>query len=70
MKKSLFVTLYSIMRHYDPTLVKKQFQHDRNMSRTDTKTVKSHRLNVNLVQIYNPVTALKMKFSVKDFFSK
>ena len=60
------------MRDYNPTLVKKQFHSDRNMTRSDAKQVKpkSHRLNVNLVQVCNPITALKMKFSIKDFFSK
>ena len=60
------------MRDCNPTLVKKQFHSDRNMTRSDAKQVKpkSHRLNVNLVQVCNPITALKMKFSIKDFFSK
>ena len=42
------------------------------MSRSDAKQAKpkSHRLNVNLDQVYNPITVLKMKFSIKDFFGK
>ena len=46
-----------IARDYNPTLVKKQFQSVRNMRRSDTKQVKpkSHRLNVNLITVYNPI---------------
>ena len=45
------------MRDYNPTLVKKQFHFVRNMSRSDARqvTLMSHRSNVNLVTVYNPI---------------
>ena len=48
---------YLIARDYSPTLVKKQFHSVRNMTRSDARQVKlkSHRLNVNLVIVYNPI---------------
>ena len=48
---------YLIARVYNPTLVKKQFHSVRNISRSDARQVKpkSHRLNVNLVTVYNPI---------------
>ena len=44
------------MRDYSPTLVKKKFHSVRTISRIDARQVKSksHRLNVNLVTVYNP----------------
>ena len=41
----------------NPTLVKKQFHSVRNTTRSDARQVKrkSHRLNVNLVTVYNPM---------------
>ena len=48
---------YLIARDYNPTLVKQQFHSVRNKSRSDVRQVKpkSHRLNVNLVTVYNPI---------------
>ena len=48
---------YLIARDYNPTLVKKQFHSVRNMSRSDARQVKpkSHRSNINLVTVYNPI---------------
>ena len=45
-------------RDYNLTLVKKQFHSVRNMSRKDARQVKpkSHRSNINLVTVYNPIT--------------
>ena len=46
-----------VARDYNPTLAKKQFHSVRDIGRSDTRQVKpkSHRLNVNLVTVYNPI---------------
>ena len=48
---------YLIARDYNPTLVKKQFRSVKNMGRSDARQVKpkSHRSNINLVTVYNPI---------------
>ena len=59
------------MRDYNPTLVKKQFHFVRNMSRSDARqvTLMSHRSNVNLVTVYNPIiknlqTVIRINLSI------
>ena len=48
---------YLIVRYYNPTLLKKQFHSVGNITWSDARQVKpkSHRLNGNLLTVYNPV---------------
>ena len=48
---------YLIARDYNPTLLKKQFHSVGNITRSDARQVKpkSHRLNGNLLTVYNPI---------------
>ena len=48
---------YLIARDYNPTLLRKQFHSVGNITRSDARQVKpkSHRLNGNLLTVYNPI---------------